>query len=159
MGRGEHSEPRDRNQRDADPVEHDPTPRLRLKALGGSIAALLFEKAGNRRSEIDQRPGDDRDGAGRRSDEHQVQRSLHGGRPHRGERTQREERGYRDPERRDVHAADRRAHERHKGFRRLAAPCGMHDQSFIHCRAEYQGRHRRVEPQTRRLERHVRLTS
>ena len=63
MGRGEHSEPRDYNQHDPDPVEHDPPPRLRLKALGGGIAPLLFEKPDNCRPEIGQSPGDGSDGA------------------------------------------------------------------------------------------------
>ena len=92
MERGEHSEPRDYYQHDSDPVEHDPPPRLRLKTLDGSIAALLFEKAGNPRPEIAQCPGDHRDGAGRRSHEHPVQRSLDASRPHQGECTQREQR-------------------------------------------------------------------
>jgi hypothetical protein len=46
--------------------------RLRLQALGGSIGPLLFKKANNRRPEIGQRPGDDSDGAGCRSDAFQV---------------------------------------------------------------------------------------
>src|SRR5262249_16284697 len=65
----ESTPPRDRDQRNPDPVEQNPPPCLGRQAVRGGAPAPRFEEASDCRAKVDQGPRDSRDRAGHRNDE------------------------------------------------------------------------------------------
>jgi len=143
----EGSPPRERDQACADPIEPNPTARLDLRALRWSVPPSLSKEPFDRGAKVHQGPRNDRDGAHRRRDDGQPLASGPQSKPQHTEATQCVERGHDLPEHRDIHPTDRCSNEPAKGFRRLPAPCGMHDQCFVHRRAEDHRGHHGIEPQ------------